>query len=166
MGNVFSALAGTLIGFLLPTIAGLIKSRTRGKRFANAVRQELIQAAEQIHQKMVWLSRDVSAERAGKEEGRLVDVNGRLLFLGEVEAFSVPLTFWQGNIRDIAEIVDTKRIDAICAQVAMVRRYEAKFKDMKAAFHFSDQNPKEMAGVCYRELIDIHNVLCPDRLIA
>jgi hypothetical protein len=166
MNDAISALAGTLIGFLLPTIAGMIKSRTKGKRFANAVRQELVQAAEQIHRKMAWVSRDVAAERTGKDERRLVNCNGRVLFLGEPETFAVPLNFWQGNIRDIAEIVDTKRFDAICGQVALVRRYEAKFKDMKAAFDFTDQNPKEMALVCYRELIDIHNMLCPDRIIS
>jgi hypothetical protein len=163
MDKMLSALLGTFVGFLLPTLAGLIKSRTLGKRFANAVRQELAQAAERIHRKMVWLSRDVTAELTGKDSKRIVECDGRSLFLGELETFEIALSFWQGNIRAIAEITDTATFDQICEQVALVRRFESKFKDMKAAFNFSDQNPKEMALVCYRELTALHNSLCPDR---
>ena len=165
MEKALSALLGIVVGFLLPTIASLIKAKTVGRRFVNALEQELEEAKEKVHQKMRWLSRDVKDQKGTLEARLLVESDGRLLYLGEPETFDAALSLWQENIRDIVEIVDTRSFDRLCSQVSMLRAFAAKFKDMKAAFSCPEGDPQKMALVCYQELTALQEKLMPARLM-
>jgi len=72
MNQAITALLGAVTGFFLPLIASYVRSRTKGSRFENAVRAEIDEAKDSVHQKLLWLSRDQTQYRIKIEERLLV----------------------------------------------------------------------------------------------
>lgn len=163
MDQVVTALLGVTTGFFLPSLASYIRSRVKGTRFENAVRVDLDQAKDSVHQKMLWLSRDQTPFRRQTGERLLAEFHGKLLYLGEDEDFSVSLPFWDENIREIIEITSTRAFNELCREVSLLRKFVAKFREMKLAFKVTGGDPKQMALACYRDLLAIHNQLGPNQ---
>lgn len=161
MNQAITALLGAVTGFFLPSLASYVRSRMKGTRFENAVQLEIDVAKDRLHQKMLWISRDQSSFRSPNDENLLVEFDGKLLYLGEEENFSVLLPFWEQNTRDIAELASTKSFNRICGEVVSLRKFVSKFGEMKLAFKVGGGNPKRMALACYRDLIKIHDELVP-----
>lgn len=159
MDQAIAALLGTVTGFLLPSLASYLRARTRGARFENALRGELEDARETARQKLLWLGRDQRPWAAITDEKLLVEFEGKLLYLGEDEDFTVQLPFWDQNLRDIVEATSTRAFNRICREVALLRRFALKFREMKLAFKVDGGNPKAMALACYRDLIAIQDEL-------
>ena len=133
--------------------------RTKGSRFENAVRAEIDQAKDSVHQKMLWLSRDQTPYRAQIEERLLIEFEGKLLYLGEPEDFSLTLPFWDHNLRDVIEATSARAFNRMCREVSLLRKFESKFREMKLAFQIGGGDPKQMALACHRDLIEIHDSL-------
>jgi hypothetical protein len=161
MHEAITALLGAATGFFLPSLASYIRSRMRGSRFENAVKGELDEAKDSVHQKMLWISRDQSPFRSLTDERLVLEFDGKLLYLGEEEAFSVSIPFWEHNIRDIIEVTSTKSFNGMCREVSLLRKFVSKFREMKLAFDVGTGDPKRMALACYRDLVEIHDELIP-----
>ncbi len=159
MNQAITALLGAVTGFFLPLIASYVRSRTKGSRFENAVRAEIDQAKDSVHQKMLWLSRDQTPYRAQIEERLLIEFEGKLLYLGEPEDFSLTLPFWDHNLRDVIEATSARAFNRMCREVSLLRKFESKFREMKLAFQIGGGDPKQMALACHRDLIEIHDSL-------
>ncbi|MEW6670271.1 MAG: hypothetical protein AB1427_01125 [Thermodesulfobacteriota bacterium] len=159
MDQGIAALLGVVIGFVLPSLASLIRSQTIGKRFIVALNEELKEAKDSIHNKMSWVSRDADDLKDRVDPRLLVDCGGRQLFLGEDENFFVALPFWENNTREIVESISTREFKRICSEVFLIRRFVSKFRDMKLAFKTETGDPRWMARVCYQDLIEIHDEL-------
>jgi hypothetical protein len=159
MNQAIPALLGAITGFFLPLIASYVRSRTRGSRFENAVRAEIDEAKNSVHQKMLWLSRDQMPYRSQIEERLLIEFEGHLLYLGEPEDLSTALPFWDHNLRDVIEATSTRAFNRMCREVSLLRKFESKFREMKLAFQTGGGDPKQMALACYRDLIQIHDSL-------
>lgn len=138
MNQAITALLGVVIGFLLPSLAAYIRSRIKGTRFENAVKSEVEEAKDSVHQKMLWLSRDVNPFM---DERLLAKFNGKQLYLGEQEDFSVLLPFWEQNIREIIEVSSTTSFNRMCRDVSLLRRFVSKFREMKLAFKVGGGDP-------------------------
>ncbi len=159
MNQAIPALLGAITGFFLPLIASYVRSRTKGSRFENAVRAEIEEAKDSVHQKLLWLSRDQTPFRSQTDRQLLVEFEGKLLYLGEPEDFSLTLPFWEHNLRDVIEATPTKAFNRMCREVSLLRKFESKFREMKLAFQIGGGDPKQMALACYRDLIEIHDSL-------
>ena len=160
-----STLIGTVVGFLLPTAAKSINGRTLGKRVKRAAEQEFKVAKDRIHQKMRWLSRDVTGENLQVDRRHLVPCGKKILYLGEEEAFGISLAYWEANLRETVQAVDTESFDELCAQVGLMRKFVSKFADLKMAFKFTQGDSQKMALACYEDLLKIHGELLPEREI-
>ncbi|MGA8761669.1 MAG: hypothetical protein WB562_02175 [Candidatus Sulfotelmatobacter sp.] len=161
MKEVVTALIGVATGFFLPSLAKFVQSRVRGTRFENAVRAEIEEAKDIIHEKMLWVSRDHREFREQADTRLLVEFDGKLLYLGEEEEFRVALPFWENNIRDIIEITSTKSFNKMCRDFSLAKKFASKFREMKLSFKVSGGDPKQMALACYRDLLAIHDQLIP-----
>lgn len=162
------ALLGVVLGFLLQSVASLVRSYTTGRRFENAVRAELEEAKKLIDRKMRWILRDetgVTPESRGNPS-HVVVCYGRLLYLGEPEDFSVHLPFWEQNIRAIVEVTPAKPFAALFREIVLINRFLSKFRDMKLAFTSGLGDPKRMAIACLEDLISIHDQLIPSQALA
>jgi len=168
MGQGISALLGVVLGFLLPTLASVVRSHTTGSRFENAVRAELARAKDLIHRKMRWILRDESgiSPDPRRDPRHMVAAYGRLLYLGEPEDFAVNLPFWDQNTRVIVELTPAKAFAALFNEVVLVNSFISKFRDMKLAFTSGLGDPKWMALACLRDLISIHDALIPEHALA
>ena len=162
MNQAVTALLGAITGFLLPSLASYIRSRTKGSRFENAVRAEIDQAKDSVHQKMLWLARDHTAYSAQTDERFLIPFDDHLLYLGEPEEFSLTLPFWDHNLRDVIEATSTRAFNRMCREISLLRKFESKFREMKLAFQVGGGDPSQMALACYRDLITIHDSLIQD----
>jgi hypothetical protein len=164
MNQAITALLGAITGFLLPTLASYVRSKMKGSRFENAVKGELDEAKDCVHRKMVWLSRDQTSFMAQIDDQRLLaEVEGKLLYLGEPEEFSVQLPFWEQNLRDIVELTSNNSFNRMCREVSLLRKFVSKFRDMKLTFKVGGGDPKQMARACYRDLLSIHGELIPSK---
>jgi len=163
MGQTILALLGVVIGFILPSLASYIKSRTIGARFENAVKSELEDAKDNLHRKMLWISRDQSQFKSHVDDWLLAEYDGKLLYLGEEEDFSISIPFWEQNIRAIVEATSTKSFNKMCREVFLIRKFVSKFREMKLGYKVSAGDPKRMALACYEELVKIHNEVAPDK---
>ncbi|HEV3219095.1 MAG TPA: hypothetical protein VGZ48_04950 [Candidatus Acidoferrales bacterium] len=153
---IVASLFGVATGFLLPSLASYVRSKLKGNRFENAVKLELDEAKESVQEKMLWFSRDQMQFRQQADERLLVELGGKLLYLGEEEDFAVSLPFWDQNIRDIIEITSASSFDRMCRDVLMLRKFARKFREMKLAFKIGGGDPKQMASACYLDLVEIH----------
>ncbi len=159
MDQGIAALLGVVIGFILPSLSSIVRSKKVGERFIAALEVELEEAKNIIDQKMRWISRNASCMEGQIDQRLLVEYNGKVLFLGEDEDFFVSLPFWDGNIRDIVEVIPTQQFQRICSDVILVRRFLTKFRDMKMAFKVVIGDPTRMATACYSDLLQIHDKL-------
>jgi hypothetical protein len=168
MSEGIMALLGVVLGFLLPTVASVIRSHTTGSRFENAVRAELMRAKDLIHRKMLWILRDESGVSPDprRDPRHVVAAYGRLLYLGEPEDFAVNLPFWDQNTRMIVEVTPAKAFAALFDEVVLVNSFISKFHDMKQAFTSGLGDPKWMALACLGDLITIHDALIPEQALA
>lgn len=171
MDHGISALLGVLLGFLLPTLASLVRSHTVGKRFENAVRAELARAKDLIARKMRWILRDESGAlpylpSPNRDPAHVVAAYGRLLYLGEPEDFAVNLPFWEQNTRSIVELTPAKAFADLFGEIVLVNSFVSKFRDMKLAFTSGLGDPKWMALACLGDLIGIHDALIPEQALA
>lgn len=168
MDQGITALLGVVLGFLLPSVASLVRSYTTGRRFENAVRAELAEAKRLVELKMRWILRDETGVTpdARRNPNHVVPCYGRLLYLGEPEDFSVHLPFWEQNIRAIVEVTPAKSFATLFQEIVLVNKFVSKFRDMKLAFTSGLGDPKWMALACLGDLIGIHDQLIPDRALA
>ncbi len=91
---------------------------------------------------MLWLSRDQTPYRAQIEERLLIEFEGKLLYLGEPEDFSLTLPFWDHNLRDVIEATSTRAFNRMCREVSLIRKFESKFREMKLAFQIGGGDPE------------------------
>ncbi|MBC8114700.1 MAG: hypothetical protein H7062_10010 [Candidatus Saccharimonas sp.] len=168
MSETIGALLGVVLGFLLPSVASLLRSYTTGRRFENAVRAELAEARELLGRKMRWILRDETGVTPDprRDPSHVVNYCGRLLYLGEPEDFSVHLPFWEQNIKAVIEVTPAKAFATLFREVVLVNRFVSKFRDMKLAFTSGLGDPTWMAIACLGDLISIHDKLFPEQTLA
>lgn len=159
MNEAITALLGAVTGFFLPSVASYFRSKTKGKRFENAVKGELDEAKGRLHEKMIWLSRDHRPLESVTDKKLLVESDGKLLYLGEEEEFNVSLPFWDQNLRDIVEATSTRSFGRMSHEVLLLRGFASKFREMKLSFKVGGGDPKAIALACYGELVGIHRDL-------
>jgi len=167
-GQSIVALLGVVIGFMLSSLASVVRAYTTGRRFENAVREELGVAKEQIHRKMRWVLRDEKevAPDQRRDPSHQVAWQGRLLYLGEPENFEVRLPFWEQNVRTIVELTPAKAFAALFREVVLVNKFVSKFSEMKLSFTSGLGDPKWMGVACLEDLISIHDHLIPGHALA
>jgi hypothetical protein len=154
--TTIAALLGVVTGFILPSVGKFIHSRIRGTRFENAVWAEIDEANDAIHSKLLWLSRDCTPYSDQIDPRLLVEVNDKLLYLGEDEDFQVSHPFWENNLLEIIEATSTAAFRGMCREITQAHKFVAKFRDMKLAFKIGGGDAKQMARACYRDLRSIH----------
>jgi hypothetical protein len=159
MRQAIAALLGAVTGFFLPLLATYFRTRIKGTRFENAVEMEIDEAKDNVHEKMLWLSRDNELFKDKINDRLLVPYRGALLYLGEREDFSIVLPFWDNNLRDVIEVTSTSGFNRMCREISLLRRFVAKFREMKMAFEVEGGDTKAMALACYNDLLSIDGVL-------
>lgn len=162
MQDVFATLLGTLTGGLISASVFVLqwqlegrrqrqRARELGEKYRLAVEAELRVASQQIEDKLGWLSRDVS-DSPPPDLALCVKTEGRLLYLGEGEALTLSLPFWDENLREIVETLEVDDFRALTERVSAVRSFVVKFGELKQAFQVRTGNAAEMALAVYRDL--------------
>ena len=167
MGQGIVALLGVVIGFILSSLASLVRAYTTGRRFENAVRAELAQAKELIHRKMLWVLRDETgiSPDPKRDPSHQISWQGKLLYLGEPEDFAVQLPFWEQNVRTIVELTAAKAFAALFREIVLVNKFVSKFREMKLSFTSGLGDPRWMGVACLEDLIMIHDKLMPEQAL-
>jgi hypothetical protein len=168
MSQSIGALLGVVIGFVLSSLASVVRSYTTGRRFENAVRAELEEAKKLIRRKMLWVLRDETGVTPDpkRDPSHQVAWRGRLLYLGEPEDFAVHLPFWEQNVRTIVELTPTRAFAALFREIVLVNKFVSKFREMKLSFTSGLGDPKWMGMACLEDLISIHDQLMPAQALA
>ncbi len=159
METILTALAGALFGFAIPYVAKTWERLTRAKGMKSAVIRELLDANEEIKEKLRWLGRNVSGHLKEVDEERIVEYKERDLYLGEREEFIVSCKYWNDKFSEIVEILSEDDFTNLSQMHRLVLKFAEKFKQMKIAFETEYGDKKFMAVVCYEDLIEISKKL-------
>lgn len=147
--------SGVIGGFALPYLAKTWETLRRAKRIKSALTNEITCAKKEIEFKLEWLYRDVSAQLKEVDETRIVDYNGKKLYLGEDEAFTLKCKYWEDRYNDIVEILRKPDFSYYATIHQLISNFVKKFGQMKAAFSSSIGDSKLMALACYKDLVQI-----------
>ena len=159
MEKILTALAGALFGFAIPYVAKTWERLIRAKRMKSAVIRELLDANEEIKEKLRWLEKDVSGQLKEVDEERIVEYKGRYLYLGEREKFIVSCKYWNDKFSEIVEILSEDDYTNLSQSHRLVLKFAEKFEQMKITFETEYGDKKVMAVVCYENLKEISKKL-------
>lgn len=91
---------------------------------------------------------------------KVVEVNGQKLVLRQTESIELPLVFWNKHCIELAGAISEKKYLSLAETADLIGQFEQKDSDMLKAFNHSNiKQAKEMAAVCYTDLIQIQNDL-------
>ena len=150
-----AAILGVILGAGLSSARAIYEWYSKRRRFEAAVELELRRVIRTIDAKLSWLQRPLPSDIVSHIGNRVVQIDGRDFYLGEQEQLAIPLSFWRANYKEIVSILPTSSFSAFAEAVELIEMFETKFSDMKSSFGGTVGDPKQMAAVCYRDLIQI-----------
>jgi hypothetical protein len=150
--KIVVALVSAMFGFSLPYLAGVWDRSKRVRRIKSAVMRELSEVTADIEAKMAWVGRDVPGDLEETDASRIVELDGRRLYLGEREKFEVSRAYWNSKYTQIAEEIGNRDFSDFYAMHRLVDRFERKFAEMKLTFEISVGKNNVMGRACFFDL--------------
>ncbi|MEO0967661.1 MAG: hypothetical protein AAFX80_04785 [Cyanobacteria bacterium J06639_18] len=162
MKQVITAFVGALFGFALPFGVRIWDRITKKRRYKAAIENEIRRAKQHIESKLNWVGRDVTEHIQKVDPNRVVDINGKQLYLGEDEEFELNFRFWNEKYTEIILVLSTREFSVFATIYQLLEDFVLKFKQMKKTFaseadHTTWDGRKAMALICYQDLLHIFN---------
>lgn len=131
LASVISVMLGAVVTYFI----AFGDRRRRGRGVSVALRSELLAVSNDIQEKIVWLKRDVKAfDLKEPDSDRIVVRDGKLLYLGEREEFTVARPYWLLKYTDAAELIDPEQFSSFYQMYRLVDKFEQRFKELKHTF--------------------------------
>jgi hypothetical protein len=153
--KIIVAIFSAMFGFSLPYLANVWDRTRRTRRIVSALDRELSEVTAEIEKKLEWVGRDVSKHLDEVDQERIVEAEGKCLYLGEREEFIVQRTYWKAKYTEIAEAINDKDFSDFYVMHRFVDRFEQKFHEMKLTFETSFGKKDVMSLACFNELMAI-----------
>ncbi len=150
--EIIAAVFGAIFGFMLPYLSNIWDRVTRARRIVSALNRELSEVTAEIESKLQWVDRDVTGHLKEVDKDRIIVANGKQLYLGEREKFTVPRIYWKAKYTEIAEAISDSDFSDFYVMYRLVDNFEQKFREMKLTFETSLGKKEEMALVCFNDL--------------
>ncbi len=150
---------GAFMGFIFPYVANSWDKTKARKRCMSALRSEIGYAKKAIKEKMDWVGRDVSSDKLDTEPVRVVEFEGKKLFLGEPETFSVNCRYWNEKYLDIIGILEPEDFEKFAHTYGLIEEFTIKFKQMKNCFECQLGDKQSMSLMCYNDLINLDKAI-------
>ena len=153
--KIIVAVFSAMFGFSLPYLASVWDRARRAHRMVSALEHELSEVTTEIENKVAWIGRKVSEHLDEVDQDRIVESEGKHLYLGEREEFVVPRAYWKAKYTEITEAINDRDFSDFYVMYRLVDRFEQKFHEMKLAFETSLGRKDVMALACFDNLMAI-----------
>jgi hypothetical protein len=155
----FAVIVGVVLGSGLSYVRAIYEWYGKRRRYEAAICVDIRRAARTIDSKMAWVARPLPPPLVDMLGDRAVNIDGKILYLGEDEKLVVPLPFWQTNYNEIVSILSNEAFLAFAGTAELCEIFVSKFSEMKSSFLGTVGSPSEMAVACFKDLIAIHERL-------